>query len=124
MRGILVREEQRSGGVWILYIQGPLRVPLNRDLRHRVQALLRRGAQRILVNLAGVWDLDAGGVGELVRLYNVAAQSQADVRIAETTPRVRQLLDRAGLLELLSADSQQRRLKRFSSRVAPRTSPV
>ena len=108
---ILVREEQRSGGVWILYIQGPLRVPLNRDLRHRVQALLRRGAQRILVNLAGVWDLDAGGVGELVRLYNVAVQSRADVRIAETTPRVRQLLDRAGLLELLSADSQQRRLK-------------
>ncbi len=122
---IVVREEQRPGGVWILYIQGPLRVPLNRDLRHRVQALLRRGAQGILVNLAGVWDLDAGGVGELVRLYNVAVQSQADVRIAETTPWVRQLLDRAGLLELLSADSQQRRLKAvWQPWVAPRASLV
>lgn len=104
---IFVREEQGSGGVWILYVQGPLRVPLNGDLRHTVQILLRRGAQRIMVNLAGVWDVDAGGVGELVRVYNTA-ESQADVRIEETTPWVRELLDRAGLLELLSADAQRR----------------
>jgi anti-anti-sigma factor len=105
---IFLREEQGSGGVWILYVQGSLRVPLNPDLRHTVQILLRRGAQRILVNLAGVWDVDAGGVGELVRVYNVAMRSQADVRIAETTPWVRELLNRAGLLELLSADAQRR----------------
>lgn len=108
---ILVREEQRSGGVWILYIQGPLRVPVSRDLRHRVQAVLRRGARRILVNLGGVWDLDAGGVGELVRLHNIALHSQGDLRIAEATPRIRELLDRAGLLDHLSTDSTQRRLE-------------
>ena len=45
----------------------------------------------------------------LARLAGAAVR-YADVRIAETTPWVRQLLERAGLLELLR-DSQQRRLK-------------
>lgn len=103
--------EERSGGVRILYVEGPLRVPLNGDLCHSVHTLLRCGARRILVNLGGVRDLDAGGVGELVRVYNVALRSQNDLRISEATPWVRELLDRAGLLELLSADSQQRRLR-------------
>jgi anti-anti-sigma factor len=108
---MLVREVQRSAGVWVLHVQGPIRVPVNRDLRHRVQSLLHRGAHRILVNLSGVWDLDAGGVGELVRLYNLARKFQRDLRIAEATPWARELLDRAGLFQLLSIESDQRTLK-------------
>jgi anti-anti-sigma factor len=108
---ILVREERRSAGVWVLYVKGPLLVPGTHDLRHRVQAVLRRGARRIQVNLAGVWNLDAGGVGELVRAYNLALKSQTDLQIAEASPCVRELLDRAGLLELLSEGSRYSRLK-------------
>ena len=104
---ILVREEQRSAGVWILYVKGPLLVPGTHDLRHRVQVLLRRGARRIQVNLADVWNLDAGGVGELVRVYNVALKSQTALQIAEASPWVRELLDRAGLFDLLSAGAAQ-----------------
>jgi anti-anti-sigma factor len=108
---MLVREVQRSAGVWVLHVHGPIRVPVNRDLRHRVHAILHRGAHRILVNLSGVWDLDAGGIGELVRLYNLARKSQRDLRIAEATPWVRELLECAGLFELLSIDSDQRTMK-------------
>ena len=61
-----VREE-RSPGVSILHISGPLRVPLSRDLELAVHAVLRRGVRRIELNLAAVSDLDAGGVGELVQ---------------------------------------------------------
>jgi anti-anti-sigma factor len=108
---ILVREEQRSAGIWVLYVKGRLLVPGTGDLRHRVHALLRRGARRIQVNLAGVRDIDAGGVGELVRAYNIAQRSQADLQIASASVCVRELLDRAGLLEFLSADSTQSRLE-------------
>ena len=113
--------EERSGGAWILNVDGPLRVPLNGDLQHRVNALLYRGVKRILVNLAGVRDLDAGGVGELVRVYNMTIGSRGDLRITDATPGVRELLDRVGLLDLLSADSWQRWRLHFA---APRRQPA
>ena len=74
-----VREE-RSPGVSILHISGPLRVPLSRDLELAVHAVLRGGARRIDLNLAAVSDLDAGGVGELVQVYNLAAGEAFDPR--------------------------------------------
>lgn len=103
---ILVGEE-RSRGLTILHIEGPLRVPVNGELRHSVQALLRRGVRRILVNLAGVWYLDAAGIGELVHMYNMTTAACGVLRITEATPRVHELLGHAGLFDLLSASSEQ-----------------
>lgn len=108
---MLVREEQRPGGIWILYVQGPLRVPVSRDLRRRVHALLDLGARRIVVNLAAVRDLDAGGVSELVRLYRMALGSRSVLRVADARGWVRELLDRAGLFVLLSTGSSESQLK-------------
>jgi anti-anti-sigma factor len=101
---ISVREE-RSRDLAILHIEGPLRVPVGIELRRSVHALLRRGARRILLDLTGVSDLDAGGLGEVVQVYNLASAAHGVLRIAEATARVRQLFDRAGLFDLLSADS-------------------
>jgi anti-anti-sigma factor len=93
-------------GLSVLHVEGPLRVPVNADLAHRVQALLRRGARRILLNLARVSDLDAAGVGELVHAYNMTSAMNGVLQIAHTRGRIRELLDRVGLLALLSADSE------------------
>ena len=61
-----LRQEERSPGVSILHISGPLRVPLSRELELAVHAVLRGGVRRIELNLSAVSDLDAAGVGELV----------------------------------------------------------
>ena len=100
-----VREE-RSPGVSILHLSGPLRVPLSRDLALTVHALLRVGVRRIELNLAAVSDLDAGGVGQLVHVYNLAAAAHAVLRIVSAPARIQELLSKAGLLDLLTSDAR------------------
>ena len=98
-------DEKRWCGASVLSIHGPLRVPVEGELRRSVNALLRRGGQRILLDLSRVPALDAGGLGELVHLYNMATAARGVLRVVEATARVRQLLDRAGLFDVLIGGS-------------------
>jgi hypothetical protein len=50
--------------------------------------------------------IDAGGVGELVHVYNLTSAAQGALRIAEAGGRVAELIDRAGLFAILTADSE------------------
>lgn len=87
-----------------VYVEGSLRVPVSRELRTRVRTLLGRGARGIVVDLAGVRRIDAAGVGELVRAYNMTSAAAGFLRIVHATRWVREILSRVGLFELLSAD--------------------
>ena len=100
-----VVQEPQSSRLRVLYIEGPLRFPVSAELRSRVRALLRRGERRIVLNLARVSSIDAAGIGELVRVYNITAATNGSLRIAEPTPWVRYVLQLVGLLDLLSVDS-------------------
>jgi anti-anti-sigma factor len=82
-----------------------LRSPVDRGLGPRVQSLLHRGERSIVLDLGRVGSIDAAGMGELVRAYNLAAASDARLRIANTPARVRQLLERVGLFSRLSDHS-------------------
>jgi anti-anti-sigma factor len=90
----------------ILHINGPLRVPIDPELQWTVHNMLRRGVRQIELDLAAVSDLDAGGVGELVHLFNMAAAAHTELRIANARPRVQTLLDRAHLFDLLTGDAR------------------
>jgi anti-anti-sigma factor len=87
----------------ILHVEDPLRLPLGRSLRHNVDALLRRGERRIVLDLSAVSRIDAAGVGELIRTFNMAAAVNGALRIVNATPWVRELLQRAHLFDLLSS---------------------
>ena len=92
--------------VSIVRVGSRLRTPVSAELRHRVETLLRRGDRRILLDLAAVSDLDAAGLGELVRAYNVTIAANGVLRVAHAFGRVRELLDRVGLFDLLDVDSE------------------
>jgi ABC-type transporter Mla MlaB component len=79
------------------------RLPFNGELPYMVRTLLRRGSRRIVLDLAVVWRIDAAGIGELVRAYNIAIAANAALRIANTNPRVREMLERVGLFDRLNA---------------------
>jgi anti-anti-sigma factor len=81
-----------------------LRAPVGMKLRRQVEVLLRRGQRSLVIDLSHVADLDAAGIGELVHLYRQALAADAVLRLAHAGGRVRRLLDRAGLVELLSVD--------------------
>jgi anti-anti-sigma factor len=102
---MIVDQERRSGPISVLHVEGSLRAPVSTDLRHAVRVLLRRGERTIVVSLARVFEVDAAGVGELVRAYNMTTAADGVLRVVDVSPRVREVLARVGLLNLLSADS-------------------
>ena len=88
-----------------------LRLPFDGEVPHMVRALLRRAERNIVLDLACVSKIDAAGIGELVRAYNLAMGSNGTLRIANTNPWVREMLERVGLFDRLKAgsnDSQER----------------
>ena len=82
-------------------------LPFNGELPYMVRALLRRGNRRIVLDLAVVWRIDAAGIGDLVRAYNIAIAANAALRIANTTPRVRAMLERVGLFDRFDASRNE-----------------
>lgn len=88
----------------VLYVGGLLHAARGAELRSEVQSLLCRGERTILVSLSAVSDVDAAGMGELVRAYNLAVAATGRLRITEATSRVRELLNRVGLLDILTAE--------------------
>ena len=93
----------RASRPYVLQVEGALRWPVGRDLRERVRSLLRRGDRHILLDLDRVSQIDAAGVGDLVRAYNMASAVDGSLRITGATGPVREVLERAGLFGLLSA---------------------
>src|SRR5262245_8194019 len=65
----------------VVHIDGPLLVPVNRELLTKVSALLRRGERGIMLDLSRGSRIDAGGVGELVGAYNIACAMSVPLRI-------------------------------------------
>jgi anti-anti-sigma factor len=99
------REERAAAGLSVLYLEGDLRAPVSPDLRRGVEALLLRGRRCILLDLANVTDLDAAGLGELVRVHTLAGTARGELWIRNTTQKIRKLLDLAGLFGILSEPS-------------------
>ena len=99
---VTVVQERTSGGTPVLWLDDAFRAPVTGELRHRVHELLRRGERHLVLNMARVSSIDAAGVGELVRAYNVTDAANGELRIGHATPWVREVLARAGLFHLLT----------------------
>ena len=81
----------------------PYRPTLTAELRHRVRAQLRCGEREILVDVGRLSNIDAAGIGQLVRVYNVTKAVKAEFRLANATARVRGVLQRVGLFDVMNA---------------------
>ena len=84
------------------YVEDRIDAPLTGVLRHQVLAHLRRGERIIVLDLSGVSSIDAAGVGQLVRAYNVTNAANGMLRIERVTHWVREALELAGLFDLFS----------------------
>jgi anti-anti-sigma factor len=76
---------------------------VNSALSRKVEAALARGERRILLNLSRLADIDAAGIGELVRLFNLTKAGGGCLQIAHASRYVKRLLDITGLDGLLAA---------------------
>ncbi len=88
----------------IVRVEGALRTPVSRVLRHNVRTLLLRGERRIVLDLSAVSRIDAAGVGELIRTFNMTAATNGALRVVNATASVREMLERAHLFDVLSGE--------------------
>jgi anti-anti-sigma factor len=91
--------------VTVVHVNNLLRSPVAEDLQERVETLLRSGKRNILLDLAEVSDIDAAGLGELVRAYNMTVAANGVLRITNSFGRVRAALVVVDLFDLLTAGS-------------------
>lgn len=92
----------------VVHVEDPLRTPVRRALQHNVRELLRRGERRIVLDMSAVSNIDAAGVGELVRTLNMATDMNGILRIANASRWVRELLEHAHLFDLLGGTAEVR----------------
>jgi anti-anti-sigma regulatory factor len=59
------------------------------------------GERHISLDLGGLTDLDAAGIGELVNVSNMTTAAGGTLHIGGARTSVRHLLDRVGLLQFL-----------------------
>ena len=85
---------ERRARLSIVALEGTLRAPHSAELTRRIQALLDRGERRIVVSLSDLTDIDAAGVGELARSYNLVTAAGGVLWIGYAESHVRQLLRR------------------------------
>jgi anti-sigma B factor antagonist len=75
----------------IIELSGRLSV-LETPLKQVVEALLERGDQYFIVNLAKLSYLDNSGLGQLCSMYTVARENGGDMKLLKPTPRIKELL--------------------------------
>src|SRR5947208_12795194 len=67
-------------------------------LRDMVKGLIAESKSNIVINLGGVSYIDSGGLGTLVSLYTSARNAGGDIKLANLTQRVGDLLQITKLL--------------------------
>lgn len=96
-------------GVSVLEVDG--RVVLGDDentLVARVRELLDRGERRIVLNLAGVPYMDSCGVGRLVECLTEVRSRAGNLKLANSSPKVGELLEITGLHRVFESFGDER----------------
>jgi anti-anti-sigma factor len=91
----------------IVEVDRALRAPVGAELGRRVQTLLDRGERRIVLDLSRLSDMDAAGVGELVRLSATTSVAGGLLQVTSAGKYVRELLHAAGVLRLLTTGADR-----------------
>ena len=98
-----VRERQ-SGDVTILDLSGSIRMGEGCiALRNSIRTLADGGKNKILLNLAGVKNVDSSGIGELIANYTSLTRDGGELKLLSLTEKIRDLLVITKLLTVFDA---------------------
>jgi len=108
--------ERRTGDVVVLEFSGRLAIgDGDSEARERIATLLAGGERKILIGMAGISTLDSSGIGELVAAHNAATSAGAEIRLAQLSPRVGDVLKSTQLIGIFQIfDSLEEGLSSFS----------
>ncbi len=90
---------RQSGDVTVVDLQGRATIGKGNDaLAGELRRLLASGAQKLLINLAEVTQIESSGISTLVRAFVALGRSGGSLKLLAPAERVRQVLSVARLL--------------------------
>ncbi len=91
-----------AGGVTAVEIQGRIVIGEgNTILRETIQQLVVDGHRKILLVMRDVEHIDSSGIGEIVRAHTLARKSSGQMKIADPSPKVHEMLQMTMLNKVL-----------------------
>jgi len=107
--------ERQAGDVTILDLSGAVRMGDGAvTLRNAIRGLIEQGKKKILLNLAGVKNIDSSGIGELIANYTTLSRDGGQLILLHLTEKIRDLLVITKLLTVFdSYDDEAEALNKF-----------
>ena len=107
--------ERQAGDVTILDMSGSVRMGEGAvTLRNSIRGLNEQGKKKILLNLAGVKNIDSSGIGELIANYTTISREGGQLKLLSLTDKIRDLLVITKLLTVFdSFDNEAEALSSF-----------
>jgi len=100
--------ERRINSILILDLKGNIRLGKgNIELHKTISLLVERGEKNILLNLAGVTNIDSSGLGELIAGYSTLKKNGGVMKLLHLTKRVRELMVITKLLTIFYVYSSE-----------------
>jgi len=107
--------ERQAGDVTILDMSGSVRMGEGAiSLRNSIRGLNDEGKKKILLNLAGVKNIDSSGIGELIANYTTIRRDGGQLKLLNLTDKIQNLLVITKLLTVFdSFDNEAEALNSF-----------
>ena len=107
--------ERQAGDVTILDLSGSIRMGEGCiSLRNYIRGLAGGYKKKLLLNLAGVKNVDSSGIGELIANYTTITRDGGQLKLLNLTEKIRDLLVITKLLTVFDAyDNEPEALSTF-----------
>jgi anti-sigma B factor antagonist len=94
--------DRTSGDVTIVDVHGKATIGSNADLLTRhLRKLAADGARKILLNLAGLEQMDSSGIAAILGSYASLLRQGGSVKLSSPTNRVREVLEVMKLIHII-----------------------
>ena len=85
--------ERQAGDVTVLDLWGQITLgETSEALRTTIQELIKNGHKRVVLHLAGVYQVDSSGLGCLVAAYTRLQKSGGDLKLVQLSERLEDLM--------------------------------
>lgn len=108
--------ERKNGDVTILDVDGKILLGEGDvQLKRKIDELIERKEQKLLLNLANVPYMDSGGLGEIVRSYTTVKRAGGELKLLGVTKRINDLLTITKLVTVFEIfDNEDEAVKSFA----------
>ena len=106
--GRMQSDIREADGITVLEIRGRITVGEgNLLVRELVQNQIAKGSRKIVLHLGGVEYVDSAGIGELVRTFSTLRREGGQMKLANVSPKVMEMLKATGLLSVFDIQKDE-----------------